>query len=298
MAQNVTIAGVSFENVPSVDIAKTGGGFARFVDSSDANASASDIVKNKTAYVNGNKVVGTRSTGDVPDSAIIENDDGTSTYGGLLELLESAESGQTVKVVKDNIEVAYISVKSGVTLDLNGKTVTVAENAALSSGAIIDTGSGAGALKVSINALKTTAENAKYIPLYDSANSAYRFFHGELSSYGVSSKSGLKFYFRLLLDEISGYSLLANNNEHGSEIGGQIRWGSNTARQLWYIPVSDETLNQLATSGNPTNFYIGIYISDTEALGNTTIYFKPCITTKAGYESSSTDIVYEQTVTE
>lgn len=59
MAQNVTIAGVSFENVPSVDIAKTGGGFARFVDSSDANAAASDIAKNKTAYVNGIKLLGT-----------------------------------------------------------------------------------------------------------------------------------------------------------------------------------------------------------------------------------------------
>ncbi len=59
MAQNVTIAGVSFENVPSVDIAKTGGGFARFVDSSDANAAASDIAKDKTAYVNGIKLVGT-----------------------------------------------------------------------------------------------------------------------------------------------------------------------------------------------------------------------------------------------
>lgn len=63
MAQNVTIAGVSFENVPSVDIAKTGGGFARFVDSSDANAAASDIAKDKTAYVNGIKLVGTLESG-------------------------------------------------------------------------------------------------------------------------------------------------------------------------------------------------------------------------------------------
>lgn len=63
MAQNVTIAGVSFENVPSVDIAKTGGGLARFVDSSDANAAASDIAKGKTAYVNGIKLVGTLESG-------------------------------------------------------------------------------------------------------------------------------------------------------------------------------------------------------------------------------------------
>lgn len=59
MAQNVTIAGASYSSVPAVDIPKTGGGSARFVDTTDANATAANISLNKTAYVNGSKLTGT-----------------------------------------------------------------------------------------------------------------------------------------------------------------------------------------------------------------------------------------------
>lgn len=63
MAQNVTIAGAQYPSVPAVDIPKTGGGTARFVDTSDANAIASDILQGKIAYVNGQKITGTGSGG-------------------------------------------------------------------------------------------------------------------------------------------------------------------------------------------------------------------------------------------
>lgn len=58
MAQNVVINGVTYESVPEVDIPVSGGGSAKFMDTSDANAAAADIRTGKSGYVNGVKVAG------------------------------------------------------------------------------------------------------------------------------------------------------------------------------------------------------------------------------------------------
>ena len=50
MAQNVVINGVTYSNVPEVDIPKSGGGTAKFYDTAGANLSASDLLTGKTAY--------------------------------------------------------------------------------------------------------------------------------------------------------------------------------------------------------------------------------------------------------
>ena len=77
MAQNVTIAGASYLGVPSIEMPKTGGGTAVFVDTSDANAAAGDITKGKTAYVGGTKITGTReasSSGGAKETWVIKSD--------------------------------------------------------------------------------------------------------------------------------------------------------------------------------------------------------------------------------
>lgn len=61
MAQNVTLLGADYPDVPSVILPKTEGGNAEFTDTSisDNAAAASDIALGKKAYVNGNLVTGT-----------------------------------------------------------------------------------------------------------------------------------------------------------------------------------------------------------------------------------------------
>lgn len=63
MAQNVIINGVTYSNVPKVNIPKSGSGTAEFVDTSDATLDAgSKMLSGVTAYANGTKYTGSISS--------------------------------------------------------------------------------------------------------------------------------------------------------------------------------------------------------------------------------------------
>lgn len=60
MAQNVVINGVTYSDVPSVAIPKSGSGTAEFVDTTDATLDGGGkLLKDVTAYANGTKYTGT-----------------------------------------------------------------------------------------------------------------------------------------------------------------------------------------------------------------------------------------------
>ena len=64
MAQNITLWGASYSDVPSVNLPKTGGGTASFTDVTDTTAAASDVATGKYFYTaSGVRTQGTNSGG-------------------------------------------------------------------------------------------------------------------------------------------------------------------------------------------------------------------------------------------
>lgn len=106
MAQNVIINGVTYQNCPEVDIPKSGGGTAKFVDTDDANATANDILSGKSAYVNGLKVNGNVSS-KAAQTYTPTTSDQTINSGLYLE------GAQTIK---GDVNLVSSNIISGVTI--------------------------------------------------------------------------------------------------------------------------------------------------------------------------------------
>ena len=128
MAQSVVINGVTYSDVPEVDIPKSGGGTAPFYDTSDADAGQGDVLSGKTYYKDGKKTGSMTNNGDT--SGDISTKDGTVTIpagytsGGTVGI----DSTEKAKIVSGNI-------KSGVTLlgvagDSNVVDTTIASGGA------------------------------------------------------------------------------------------------------------------------------------------------------------------------
>ena len=93
MAQDITLLGANYPDVPAVNLPKTGGGQAQFDDTTDADATAGDILTGKTAYVNGAKLVGTNPGGSpgIPFGKVDSTSTSTAytaTVDGITELAD------------------------------------------------------------------------------------------------------------------------------------------------------------------------------------------------------------------
>lgn len=107
MAQNVVINGVTYSNVPEVDIPKSGSGTAKFYDTSAADAAAGDLLSGKTAF---------GSTGSISGSMTNNGSTGGTigTKSGTYTIPSGYTSGGTVSLtnVTDCVAGNILSGKS------------------------------------------------------------------------------------------------------------------------------------------------------------------------------------------
>lgn len=110
MAQNVIINGVTYQNVPEVDIPKVGGGTAKFYDASSGTADAGDILSGKTAYGSNGAITGSMPNNGATGGTI-------STKSGTVTIPAGYTSGGTVSILASAVADLTASAL------LTGKTV-------------------------------------------------------------------------------------------------------------------------------------------------------------------------------
>jgi len=110
MAQNVIINGVTYQNVPEVDIPKSGSGTAKFYDTASANIVSGDVLTGKTGFGANGEVTGSMANNGSTGGTI-------STKAGTVTIPAGYTSGGSVAISStEQAKIIAANIKSGITL--------------------------------------------------------------------------------------------------------------------------------------------------------------------------------------
>lgn len=125
MAVSVVINGVSYNDVPSVQIPKTTSGTATFYETSSADATTGDILSGKKAYGSSGELTGNMANNGATGGSI-------STKAGTITIPAGYTSGGTVSIASASVSDCIASnILSGKTiLGVGGSLVvpTISQN--------------------------------------------------------------------------------------------------------------------------------------------------------------------------
>ena len=159
MAQNVVINGVTYQNVPSVQIPKSTSGTAEFYDTSDATLDSGDkMLAGNTAYANGTKYTGTIPSKSGTD--ITASGDTVTVPAGYYSSQQSKSVASGSATAPATISGTSASVSTGTNTLTLSKTVSVTPTV---SAGYVSAGT-AGNSAVSLTASVTTKGAATITP--------------------------------------------------------------------------------------------------------------------------------------
>ena len=135
MAQNITLLGASYSDVPAVELPKTGGGTATFTDVTDTTAAAADVASGKYFYTAAGVL--TEGTASGGGGAGVVVTDTTDSHGGTIREITAVVlssdtvtanvmlSGYTAHNASGTAITGNIATKTSSDLSASGDTVTV-----------------------------------------------------------------------------------------------------------------------------------------------------------------------------
>ena len=197
MAQNVVINSVTYQNVPKVEIPKSGGGTAEFIDTADATVTSGDqMLASYTAYANGTKYTGTiasKSSSDVTVS------------GDTVSVAAGAYSSAVSKSVAAGSVTAPASISgTSATVSTGTNTLTLTKSVSVTpsvtTAGYVSSGT-AGSSSVSLTASVTTKGAATITPTTSNqeiASGTYltgkQTISGDANLVGSNIKSGVSIF--------------------------------------------------------------------------------------------------------
>ena len=159
MAQNVVINGVTYQNVPSVEIPKSGSGTAEFYDTSDATlSSGGQMLASYTAYANGTKYTG--SIASKTGSDISASGDTVTVPAGYYSSQQTKSVSAGSATAPATISGTSATVSTGTNTLTLSKTISVTPTV---TAGYVSAGT-AGNSSVSLTASVTTKGAATFTP--------------------------------------------------------------------------------------------------------------------------------------
>ena len=280
---NAAVKAYNWENKTASDftasdkVAISGGTYSSEVDAA--------LCKNGFECIGGG-TTWTVQTAVKGDAELLDADGTSKGYGYADKLALTATEGQTIKLIKNTTNGGFM-LPAGVTLDLNGKTMT--SSFLFATGDVIDSTDGTGKLVVGQKNV-LFQKHEMYLPLYD--GTGYRFFQYQIVTGKLTKESptSVKARLQLKFTNADAYTLLINDSTgaHGMALNLIISWNAiRTQDQNWRIgmpnTVLSSTLNAMRNAGvDPSERFFTLTINGVNVLGSgETLYAKAGLTNRA-----------------